>query len=441
MTSAQPGHLVGGRYRLVALLGAGGFGQVWRAHDQVLDVAVAIKELRLPPGLPQAEQDRRLERTAREARNAVRLRAHENVVAVHDVVQDGLPWIVMELVEGRSLQEHLDTHGPLPVDRVAQLAAGLLAALGAAHRAGIVHRDVKPANVMLATDGKVLLTDFGIAVHTADTALTTAGMLVGSPEYTAPERLRGADGLPAGDLFSLGVTLYQAVEGVSPFRRDTQPATLTAVLLEEPPPPRRAGRLTPLITRLLDKEPHGRPTAEEAPALLGGQQPGRVDAGDRTKVLPPAEVPRRGWQRRAVTVMTAAVAVLAVLGLTKVLGLVEAGDPWHYMSSLATGHRWGAALAAVLVVDAGLAGLLCARVARFLAPVTGTTVAVAGGAAGFLAGAAAVALAFDGIAVFLAMAGVERGDRIWVIPLIVITSVLVLTAGWAWESRRRTHPS
>ncbi|MFI9597472.1 serine/threonine-protein kinase [Nonomuraea sp. NPDC052265] len=428
--------MVGGRYRLIAVLGSGGFGRVWRAHDQVLDVDVAVKELLLLPGMPEAEQDKRLERTAREARNAVRLRAHENVVAIHDVVSDGLPWIVMELIDGRSLHEHLDAQGPLPVERAAQLAAGLLAALGAAHQAGIVHRDIKPANVMLSTDGRVLLTDFGIAVHTTDTTLTTAGMLIGSPEYMAPERLRGTDGLPASDLFSLGVTLYQAVEGASPFRRDTHPAALTAVLLEEPPPPRRAGRLAPLITRLLDKQPHTRPTVEEALAMLGEQQPGRVLVRDRTAILPPGEVPVRGWQRRAVTVLMAIVFALGVLGLTKALGLTAAGDPWRYMSSLVTGHRWGLALAVVLVVDIGVAGLLCAQVGRFLAPVAGTTVAVVGGAVGFLAGVCAVVLAFDGMAVLLAMADIRRGDRIWVIPLIVITFVMFLTAGWAWESRR-----
>ncbi|MEV4183624.1 serine/threonine-protein kinase [Streptosporangium canum] len=431
--------MVGGRYRLVAVLGSGGFGRVWRAHDQVLDVDVAIKELQLLPGMSKAEQDKRLERTAREARNAVRLRAHENVVAVHDVVSDGLPWIVMELIDGQSLHEHIDTQGPLPVERVAQLAAGLLAALGAAHQAGIVHRDIKPANVMISTDGRVLLTDFGIAVHTTDTTLTTAGMLIGSPEYMAPERLRGIDGLPASDLFSLGVTLYQAVEGVSPFRRNTQPAALTAVLLEEPPPPRRADRLAPLITRLLDKEPHSRPTVEEALAMLGEQQPSRVHVRDHTKILPPGEIPVQGWQRKAVTVMMATITALGVLGLTNalgILGLTDVHDPWGYMSSLVMGHRWGVALAVVLIIDIGVAGLLCAQVARFVAPIAGKTVAIIGGAVGFLAGVGAVVFAFDGMAVLLAMMDTERGDRIWVIPLIVITFVMFLTAGWAWESRR-----
>lgn len=439
MTSAQPGYVVSGRYRLIAVLGSGGFGRVWRAHDHILDIDVAIKELQLLPGMSQAEQDKRLERTAREARNAVQLRAHENVAAIHDIVTDGLPWIVMELIDGQSLHEHLDTQGPLPVERAAQLAAGLLAALGAAHQAGIVHRDIKPANVMLARDGKILLTDFGIAVHTTDTTLTTTGMLIGSPEYMAPERLRGIDGLPASDLFSLGVTLYHAVEGISPFRRNTQPAALTAVLLEEPPPPRRAGRLAPLITRLLDKEPHSRPTVEEALAMLGEQQPSWVHVRDRTKILPSGEIPVRGWQRKAVTVMMATVAAFAVLGLTNalgILGLTNVHDPWGYMSQLMMRHRWGFALAVVLILDIGVAGLLGAQVARFVAPIAGKTLAITGGAAGFLAGVGAVVFAFDGLAVLLAMMDTERGDRIWVIPLIVITIVMLLAGGWAWESRK-----
>ncbi len=446
MTSAQPGYMVGGRYRLIAILGSGGFGRVWHAHDQVLDVDVAIKELQLLPGMSEAEQDKRLERTTREARNAVQLRAHENVAAIHDIVTDGLPWIVMELIDGQSLHEHLDTQGPLPVERAAQLAAGLLAALGAAHQAGIVHRDVKPANVMLARDGKILLTDFGIAVHTTDTTLTTTGMLIGSPEYMAPERLRGIDGLPASDLFSLGVTLYHAVEGVSPFRRNTQPAALTAVLLEEPPPPGKAGRLAPLITRLLDKDPHSRPTVEQALAMLGERQPSRAHVQDRTKILPPGEVPVQGWQRKGVAVMMAIVFTLGFLGLMNdlgILGLTDVGDPWNYLRGIVVEHQawgfddvWDVALGVVLIADIGLAGLLCAQVARFIAPIAGKTVAIIGGAVGFLAGVGAVYFAFDGIAVLLAMMDTKHGDRIWVIPLIVITIVMLLTGGWAWESRK-----
>ncbi|REK88874.1 serine/threonine protein kinase [Streptomyces inhibens] len=247
--STRPGQVIGGRYRLVSELGSGGFGRVWKARDETLRIDVAVKELWLVPVMSETEQAERLARAAREARNAARLRDHPNIVGVHDVVvENGLPWIVMQLIDGCSLQEHLDTHGPLSAEEAANVAAKLLGALGAAHEAGIVHRDVKPANVMLTGSGEVLLADFGIAVHHADTALTTTGAVIGSMEYMAPERARGTDGLAASDLFSLGVTLYQAVEGVSPFRRDTPTGCLAAVLFEQAPPPVRAGRFEPLIT-------------------------------------------------------------------------------------------------------------------------------------------------------------------------------------------------
>lgn len=188
---------------------------------------------------------------------------------MHDVVVDGdMPWIIMQLVTGTSLDRHLDVHGPLSVDRAADVATALLRALGAAHEAGVAHRDVKPANVMLTADGDILLTDFGIAIHQDDTALTATGAFIGSMEYIAPERASGQDGETTGDLSSLGVTLYQAVEGFSPFRRGTPAATLAAVLSDDPPSPQRAGRLlAPLITGLLEKDPDRRPTIDEALAL------------------------------------------------------------------------------------------------------------------------------------------------------------------------------
>ncbi|NUR64055.1 MAG: serine/threonine protein kinase [Catenulispora sp.] len=266
---SEPGRLVGGRYRLVARLGAGGMGKVWRAHDLTLAIDVAIKEVSLPFTLSEAQHAERLRRAEREARNTVRLRDQPGIVTVHDVVvEDGVPWIVMQLVSGRSLAEHVREHGPLSVENTAKVAGTLLHALAAAHAAGIVHRDVKPANVLLADDGRVLLTDFGIAQHETDSSLTMTGAIVGSAEYMAPERTRGADSGPPGDLFSLGVTLYHAVEGVSPFRRDSPTATMTAVLFEQPPVPARAGRLAPLLAGLLAKEPAQRPTIPAAVALL-----------------------------------------------------------------------------------------------------------------------------------------------------------------------------
>ncbi|MDV5143631.1 serine/threonine-protein kinase [Streptomyces sp. SBC-4] len=261
--------MIGGRYRLVSELGSGGFGRVWKARDETLRIDVAVKESWLFPMMSEAEQTRRLARATREARNAARLRDHPNIVGVHDVVvEDGLPWIVMQLIDGCSLQERIDAQGPLSVEETAGLAAKLLGALGAAHEAGTVHRDVKPANVMLTGTGEVLLADFGIAVHHADTALTTAGAVIGSMEYMAPERARGTDGLAASDLFSLGVTLYQGVEGVSPFRRGTPTGCLSAVLFDEAPTPVRAGRLAPLIAGLLEKDPQRRLTVPAALAAL-----------------------------------------------------------------------------------------------------------------------------------------------------------------------------
>ncbi|MEW1864040.1 protein kinase [Streptomyces sp. NPDC088194] len=272
---AQPGQLVGGRYRLVRRLGAGGFGRVWQAHDESLRVEVAVKEVWLPPAMNGAERAERVVRAERESRNAARLRNHPNIVTVHDVVvENGVPWTVMQLVDGTSLADHGTARGPLPVAEAVNVAAALLSALGAAHDAGIVHRDVKPDNVMLADDGQVLLTDFGISVHQADTALTAAGGFIGSIEYIAPERARGADEQAASDLFSLGVTLYQALEGVSPFRRGTPAATLAAVLLDEPPAPGRAGELAPLIAQLMAKDPELRPTVAAAQAMLEGMPRG-----------------------------------------------------------------------------------------------------------------------------------------------------------------------
>ncbi|MGW4721855.1 serine/threonine-protein kinase [Streptomyces sp. NPDC004291] len=268
VSDAEPGRVIGGRYRLVRTLGGGGFGRVWKAVDESLRVDVALKEVWLPPASSSAEHDKRLAYAVREARNAARLRDHPHIVAVHDVVvENGIPWTVMRLVDGESLEQSLAVGGPLPPDEATALATALLKALKAAHDAGIVHRDIKPANVMVTAAGEVLLTDFGISVHHADTALTTTGSVIGSAEYMAPERLNGVDG-PAGDLFSLGALLYQTAEGVSPFRRDTPTATLAAVALHEVSPPRHAGDLATLITALLAKQPAERPSAESALEML-----------------------------------------------------------------------------------------------------------------------------------------------------------------------------
>ncbi|MZD06463.1 protein kinase [Streptomyces sp. SID5785] len=199
-------------------LGAGGFGEVWRARDERLGLDVAVKSVWIPLSVSYEERHQRLVRAEREARNAARLRDHPNVVAVHDViVHDGVPRIVMQLVDGVSLQQRLEQNGPLGVGETVRIGAALLGALSTAYAAGIHHRAIKPANVMLTRDGHILLVDFGIAVHQHDTALTETGMIIGSVEYLAPERARGEPAGPAADLFSLGATLYQTVEGVVAF--------------------------------------------------------------------------------------------------------------------------------------------------------------------------------------------------------------------------------
>ncbi|WP_435855966.1 protein kinase domain-containing protein [Streptomyces physcomitrii] len=256
------GRLVGGRYRVVGRIGSGGMGTVWRALDERVGHEVALKQPRLP-GDPQEEAHRRMSaRLHREARAAARV-DHPCAVSVHDVVvEDGLPWIVMELVRGESLQERLD-RGPLAVPEAARVGLALAGALGAAHAKGIVHRDVKPANVLLGSHDRVVLTDFGIAQIRGEESLTVTGEFVGSLEYVAPERIAGHRAGPASDLWSLGVLLYAATEGFSPFRRHAVEAVLAAVLGAEPPEPAASGRLAPLIRHLLAKDPEARPTTEE----------------------------------------------------------------------------------------------------------------------------------------------------------------------------------
>ncbi|MFF0216123.1 serine/threonine-protein kinase [Streptomyces vinaceus] len=262
---AVAGQLIAGRYRLAKLMGSGGFGRVWAAEDTVLSVQVAVKELRLghvPPG----ERRELLVRAAREARHAARLRDHPNIVTVYDVLEvDSAAWIVMRLVEGYSLAEQLRTGRLLNETRAREVALALLEALRFVHEADITHRDVKPANIMITHRGEVLLTDFGTAVDRVDTRLTRPDHVIGTPGYTAPERFLGAEPSGASDLYSLGVTLYEAVEGRLPFPPDEP----LAALRTSPPPPRHADRLAPLITRLLDGDPARRPTPTAALALLG----------------------------------------------------------------------------------------------------------------------------------------------------------------------------
>ncbi|WP_406254667.1 protein kinase domain-containing protein [Streptomyces chartreusis] len=262
------GRLVAGRYRLLAKLGHGGMGTVWRAKDETVDREVAVKEPRVPDHLPERERANAYERMRREARAAARL-DHPAVVNVHDVaVVDGRPWIVMELVQGRSLGDALQ-EGTLGARDAARIGLEVLGALEAAHAAGILHRDVKPDNVMLGRHDRVVLTDFGIAQIEGETNLTDTGGFVGSPEYIAPERVLGQRPGPASDLWSLGVVLYAATEGVSPFRRSNTPATLQSVLNAVPAAPAAAqGPLAEAINGLLQKDPARRPNAAQTRALL-----------------------------------------------------------------------------------------------------------------------------------------------------------------------------
>lgn len=262
------GRLLGGRYRLVTRLGHGGMGTVWRAHDEVVDRDVAVKEPRLPKDVAERQRAMVHERMRREARAAARI-AHPSVVTIHDVViEDGQPWLVMELVRGESLADVLET-GTLAPREAARIGLAVLDALDAAHGAGVLHRDVKPANVLLGQHGRVILTDFGIAQVEGEPGLTDTGAFVGSPEYTSPERAQGQRPGPQSDLWSLGVLLFTAVEGFSPFRRSTTPATVQAVLTAEAPRPARCPQpLADLVTRLLAKQPAARPDAAEVRAVL-----------------------------------------------------------------------------------------------------------------------------------------------------------------------------
>ncbi|MFA3873836.1 serine/threonine-protein kinase [Streptomyces sp. MMCC 100] len=269
------GRLVAGRYRLGEAIGSGGMGRVWRAHDEVLHRTVAIKELTAALYVSESDQAILLARTRGEARAAARIN-HSAVVTVHDVLEhDGRPWIVMELVEGRSLADAVKEEERVDPREAARIGLWVLRALRAAHTAGVLHRDVKPGNVLLADDGRVLLTDFGIAQIEGDSTITRTGEVVGSVDYLAPERVRGHDPGPSSDLWALGATLYTAVEGRSPFRRTSPLSTMQAVVEEEATEPRYAGALGPVISALLRKDPAERPDATEAEHLLAQAAEGR----------------------------------------------------------------------------------------------------------------------------------------------------------------------
>jgi serine/threonine protein kinase len=259
--------LLADRYRLLSVVARGGMGQVWEASDELLGRTVAIKEVRFPTDVPEEERAVMGERTMREAKLTARL-AHRGIITIYDVIcVDDRPFIVMELVRAHSLAREVDEHGPLPPPDVAEIGLQLLDALAVAHGQGILHRDVKPSNVLLAPD-RVVLTDFGIATSESDATLTSTGLLVGSPTYMSPERLRGDDVGPPADIWSLGATLYAALEGQPPFRSTTTMGTITAVLVDDPQPLHVSGPLGAAVIGMLDKDVRTRLTGAEAAELL-----------------------------------------------------------------------------------------------------------------------------------------------------------------------------
>jgi eukaryotic-like serine/threonine-protein kinase len=271
---AAPGTLIGGRYTLRAAVGHGGMGTVWRAADTLLRRDVAIKEVILPPGLAPSDRDSMYERTMREARAAAALQ-HPAVVQVYDVVhENGRPWIVMELLDARSLADMVIEDGPIPSRVVAKIGIALLGALEVAHAHGVLHRDVKPANVLICSDGRCVLTDFGVARMPTDVQLTTPGMVLGSPHFISPERAMGSDFGPPSDLFSLGVTLYTAIEGRPPFDKGDPIETMHAVVEDPPTPPVRAGSLATVLLGLLEKDPAQRFDVQTARTMLRQQLAG-----------------------------------------------------------------------------------------------------------------------------------------------------------------------
>ncbi|MGW7116182.1 serine/threonine-protein kinase, partial [Streptomyces xanthophaeus] len=262
------GRLLAGRYRLGSVLGKGGMGTVWRAEDEILGRTVAVKELRFSTGVDEDEKRRLITRTLREAKAIARIRSG-GAVTVYDVVdEDARPWIVMELIEGSSLAEFIRENGPLTPRRAAEVGLAVLDVLRAAHGQGILHRDVKPSNVLIAGSGRVVLTDFGIAQVEGDPSVTSTGMLVGAPSYISPERARGHKPGPPADMWSLGGLLYASVEGTPPYDKGSALATLTAVMTEPVDPPKNAGPLTEVIYGLLAKDPAQRLDDDRARAML-----------------------------------------------------------------------------------------------------------------------------------------------------------------------------
>jgi tRNA A-37 threonylcarbamoyl transferase component Bud32 len=319
--------LIADRYRLLEPVGTGGMGRVWLARDEMLDRDVAVKEFVPPDWLTDDEKDKLRTRTLREARSAARLN-HPHVVRIYDVVHaENLPWIVMEYVPSRSLYQAINEDGPFSPSDAARIGLDVLDALTAAHRAGVLHRDVKPHNVLIGHDGRVVLTDFGLATFVDDGSVTSPGLVVGSPQYVSPERARDGASTVEADLWSLGATLYASVEGRSPYARESAMATLIALSHQEPDPPVLAGSLEPVLMGLLRREPTERLTGDEVAyglrdVLIASTRPvvpspRRPESPVPIKVSqpvaePPPPVARRPWARLAV--LGVAVIVLLAVG-------------------------------------------------------------------------------------------------------------------------------
>jgi serine/threonine protein kinase len=316
-TERTDGRVIAGRYRLEALLGRGGMGLVWQATDQLLRRRVAVKEIAQDASLSPEEARRQCDRILREARAVARLR-HPHVIVVHDVVvHDERPYIVMELIDGGSLADRIATHGPVDAYEAARIGVHLLGALRTAHAAGVLHRDLKPANVLIESGtGRVVLTDFGVAQVPGATTLTESGSFVGSPEYTAPERMAGARTGPASDLWSLGVLLCTALSGQSPFHRDSLGGILHAVVDDEIRPPEQAAPLLPVVQGLLERDPERRLDAAQAERMLRAfRETGRMP--------PPRGASGRGPRDRLVTALL--VAAMAAAGVSAAALLMTGG--------------------------------------------------------------------------------------------------------------------
>jgi hypothetical protein len=320
MNPVTPTRVIGGRYVVLAELGRGGMGVVWRAEDRVMGRHVAVKELHLPEGLTLDERALFRERLLREARTAGRLN-DPGVVTVYDVVSDdGVDHIVMELIEAPTLGEVVAARGPLDERSATTVALQMLSALRTAHENGVVHRDVKPSNVMLGPGGRVRLADFGIAQAADDPRLTVSGAVIGSPAYMSPERLEGAPATPASDMWALGATLYHAVQGGSPFARETTAATISAVLHADVPPVRTRGPLGAVITGLLQRDPQARLGGQQAMALLAAHGAAEERDPVTTPLVSAGSTRRRWWWAVAALVLGLAAGAAGGFALGRIGG-------------------------------------------------------------------------------------------------------------------------